>query len=209
MVLKIGSDQSVMVRFGSIGWAVEGLDRHRIGWISDRTSKLDELANSLWIARFNPFFLSPLIKMTSFWCFWPRNDFVLITIKAFFFFPPPQLLQTLPVVPSHSPGYHCQLSTQSPLVLVPLDPLAIAAEDPLSPNCCKSYPPSLPTAQVATANPTTQAATVSQSPPVLVLPNSLVATDEVHLVAVTVTFQFLHLSFYFSTLIFNIFTFYI
>ena len=129
-----------MVRFGSIGWAVEGLDRHRIGWISDRTSKLDELANSLWIARFNPFFLSPLIKMTSFWCFWPRNDFVLITIKAFFFFPPPQLLQTLPVVPSHSPGYHCQLSTQSPLVLVPLDPLAIAAEDPPLPQLLQTLP---------------------------------------------------------------------
>lgn len=201
MVLKTRSDQSVMVWFGSMGWAVQGLDWHRIGWIGDPTSQPIPCTIQ---PIFFPYHQNNVVLMLL-----TMKRLHLITIKASFFFPPPQLLQTLPIVPSHSLGHHCHLSTQSPLVLVPLDPLAIAAEDPLSPNCCKSYPPSLPTAQVATANPTTQSTTVSQSPPVLVLPNSLVATDEVLLVAVTVTFQFLHLSFYFSTLIFNIFTFYI
>ena len=39
MVLKTRSDQSVMVWFGSMGWAVQGLDWHRIGWIGDLASQ--------------------------------------------------------------------------------------------------------------------------------------------------------------------------
>lgn len=117
-------------------------------WVNQRSDQQpDDPANSLWIARFNPFFVPS-----------HQNDVVLRILatkrrrfnnyKSFLFLSPSQLLQTLPVVPSYSPAYHCQLScSQSPLVLVSLNPLAIAAEDTVPPPTTAANPTYRPSPQ--------------------------------------------------------------
>lgn len=187
MVLKTRSDQSVMVWFGSMGWAVQGLDWHRIGWIGDLTSQPIPCT-------IQPIFFPLSSKQCRFDAF-DHEATSFNNYKSFLFLSPTPAVAN----PTHRPF------PQPRPPLPSLHPVAVGAGS-TRPACHRCWgPPPPPTAANPTHRPSPQNKLPLPAPqPRLPLPASRRQcwfcwthwSPLTILVAVTVTFQFLF--FYFN-----------
>lgn len=140
----MGPDQSVTVLVRS-----DGLIRPRVGPALNEVN--DRFLPNQTVQLIFIFIFFPLIKTTSFWCFWHQNDFVLITIKVSLFFLPPPAAANLTRYPSPQPW----------LPLPVPQPITASASSAKPPCYCRWRPPrplpqllqTLPTAQAAPARP--------------------------------------------------------